>query len=243
MKIGVIIQARTGSTRLPNKVLLPFYEKETILDIIVKKLKELQLPIVLATSTSTSDNILREFAEKHGVYFFQGDEHNVLKRFVDAAVEFDFDVIIRVCADNPFLSIEFAKQLVESYKRNPVEYSSFFTSQHIPVIKTHYGVFVEIVKLTALQKVLDLTTEKLYLEHVTNFIYAHPNLFSISSLPMPFPECDHIRLTIDTLDDFNFVNDIYRQYKNTSVSNLIASLTSNNEALDKMRAQILFNTK
>jgi spore coat polysaccharide biosynthesis protein SpsF len=243
MKIGIIIQARTGSTRLPNKVLMPFFEEETILDIIISKLKKLQLPIVLATSTNANDNILIEFAEKHGIYFFQGDENNVLKRFVDAANEFDLDTIIRVCADNPFLSVEYAEQLIANFKTNPADYTSFFTSQQIPVIKTHYGVFVEIVRLSALQKVLNLTDEKLYLEHVTNYIYANPNLFSISKVPLPFPECDNIRLTIDTPDDFKFVNALYCQYKNTTVSELISTLVSNDAALEKMKAQILFNTK
>jgi spore coat polysaccharide biosynthesis protein SpsF len=243
MKIGIIVQARTGSTRLPNKVLLPFYENQTILDIIIDKLKLLQLPIVLATSNAALDSILSKAAEKHNVCFFQGDEDNVLKRFVDAAIKFELDVVIRVCADNPFLSVEYAQQLIAQYSAKAADYVSFFTSRDVPVIKTHYGVFVEIVRLEALQRALDLTNDKFYLEHVTNFIYTNPNLFSVSKVSMPFVECDNIRLTIDTLDDFKFVNDLYCQYKNTPMSELISILASNEVALEKMKAQILFNTK
>ena len=60
MKTGIIVQARTGSTRLPNKVILPFYKDQCILDIILQRLKTLSYPLVVATSNHTNDKLLKE---------------------------------------------------------------------------------------------------------------------------------------------------------------------------------------
>ena len=64
MQTGIIVQARTGSTRLPNKVLLPFYKEQCILDIILQKLKTLNYPVVVATSSHPNDNKIVKAAKK-----------------------------------------------------------------------------------------------------------------------------------------------------------------------------------
>jgi spore coat polysaccharide biosynthesis protein SpsF len=105
MKIAIIIQARTGSTRLANKMLKPFYQNQTILQIIIENLKrDIDLPIILATTNNPNDDCLEQVAEENGIFCFRGSEENVLQRFIDAAHQYQVDVIIRVCADNPFLN-------------------------------------------------------------------------------------------------------------------------------------------
>ena len=64
MKIGIIIQARNGSTRLPKKVTLPFYNNQSILEIILIKLKKLSLPIVIATTTNPEDDNISLIAKR-----------------------------------------------------------------------------------------------------------------------------------------------------------------------------------
>ena len=97
MQTGIIVQARTGSTRLPNKVLLPFYEGKGILELTITKLRNnSKLPIVIATSKNSSDEKIIQLAKKSCVEFFSGSEKNVLERFIDAAVVLQVHVLVGV---------------------------------------------------------------------------------------------------------------------------------------------------
>lgn len=104
MRDGIIIQARTGSTRLHNKILLPFYGEQRIIDILIGNIKQACAgkTIVLATTDRPQDDILEEVAREAGICCYRGDENNVLDRFIQAAAEFNLDRFIRVCSDNPF---------------------------------------------------------------------------------------------------------------------------------------------
>ena len=80
--IGIIIQARMTSTRLPGKVLKPFQDNSTILGRLCKNLKLLHLPMIIATSTNPDDDRIVEFCKKNKIQYFRGEEQNVLKRFL-----------------------------------------------------------------------------------------------------------------------------------------------------------------
>ena len=105
MKECIIIQARLSSTRYPGKVLEPFFEKKSILEIQLETIAKVcpDLKLVVATSTNTADNVLEAFCKSKGVDCFRGSEDNVLQRFVACAKYFDAQKIIRICSDNPFL--------------------------------------------------------------------------------------------------------------------------------------------
>jgi spore coat polysaccharide biosynthesis protein SpsF len=210
-KIGIIIQARTGSTRLPSKVVLPFYKENTVLDILLAKIrKHFSYPVVVATSLNPQDDIIQNICESNHVECFRGDELNVLKRFVDCADRFEFTTLVRICADNPFLDMAFMQELIDAHLTTIADYTSFFTSELVPVIKTHYAVFCELVELKALKEVMNITSEQLYLEHVTNYIYTHPELFKLHLLPMPlFLEHTKVRLTLDGIEDWDILTDLY----------------------------------
>ena len=107
MKDGIIIQARTGSTRLHNKILLPFYGEQRIIDILIANIKQAcpDKCIVLATTNRPQDDVLAETARQAGILSFRGDEDNVLDRFIRAAEVFGINRFIRVCSDHPKLSI------------------------------------------------------------------------------------------------------------------------------------------
>ena len=67
-KTKIIIQARTGSTRLPQKMILPFYENEGIFSLLLKKLTITfdKNDIILATSVNENNDVLVEIAERYG---------------------------------------------------------------------------------------------------------------------------------------------------------------------------------
>lgn len=210
--IGFIIQARTSSTRFPNKVILPFYQNKNILEIIINKLKQnFNYPIVVATSTNPADLKIREIAENAGTQIFHGDENDVLNRFIEASETFKMDQIIRICADNPFLDISLLKEIL-SYTNEDFDYiaQSVFG---IPSMKTHYGIWCEYIKVEALKKVEQLTNLSLYREHVTNYIYSNPSIFKIKLINADYiaNKLNNIRLTVDTKSDFVAASYIFRQ--------------------------------
>lgn len=205
MKTGIIVQARTGSTRLPNKVILPFYKDRCILDIILQRLKTLSYPLVVATSNNTNDNQIIEISKRNNIQAFKGSEENVLERFINCAKENSFSNIIRVCADNPFIETSLIEELVDKN----VDYSAHYF-QEKPSIQTHWGVFSEFVSRAALEKIQSLTKEKTYLEHVTNYIYQNPEFFTISKMKPPVLfQANDIRLTVDNADDFKLAQELY----------------------------------
>ncbi|WP_052143683.1 cytidylyltransferase domain-containing protein [Wocania ichthyoenteri] len=211
----VLIQARTGSSRLPGKVLLPFYKRKSILEILINQLRKTNIKCVVCTSTNYDDNRIIELADRLKVSWFRGSEHNVLERFVNAGNEFKAKGIIRICADNPFLNIGFLNEMIETWKTSEsLDYLSYKNHRNIPVIKTHLGLFAEIISLGAMERTLKLTTAKTHLEHVTNFIYENDHIFKINLLDAPdivFNE-DEIRLTIDNNEDFINAQKVYTKF-------------------------------
>lgn len=209
---GIIIQARTGSTRLPNKMLLPFYKGLGIFENLLKRLGEssISIPIIIATTNRESDNELVEISKKYGFNYFRGDEDNVLERFIGAAEYFKINNIIRLCADNPLIDIEAIEHQLNTVN-NDVDYYCYSTKDKKPTIKTGYGFWTEMVTLNALKKIASRTNEKIYLEHVTNYIYLHVEDFNIQykEIDSKIEEISGMRLTVDTAADFKLLKDIY----------------------------------
>ncbi len=207
----IIVQARTGSSRLPSKVILPFYNKKCILEIIINKLKEkYNYSIVVATTTNQSDNVIESLSKKLNVQVFRGNENNVLNRFIGCAESVKAETLVRVCADNPFLDLELMSEIIEQHMSSFADYTSFITQNGMPVIKTHYGIFAEVVELSALKKVEQHTTNSLFLEHVTNYIYLNPSEFELNFIPIPeFLSDKHIRLTLDSKEDWEVLTELY----------------------------------
>lgn len=238
--ITFIIQARTNSSRLPNKVILPFFEDKCILEIIINNL-QINFPnhkIVIATTLNQSDDKIVDLANSLNVFCYRGSETNVLKRFVEAAKEFNAHHIVRVCADNPFLHMDFIKKLIDIFHQNPnFDYYSFKNFEGTPVIKTHFGLFVELVKLSALEKTLKLTNEDVFLEHVTNYIYSNETFdIYLEELPEFLYFRKDLRFTIDDEVDFESLKEIYKIYQNQNfdLNKMITFIDSNIELKEKM---------
>ena len=173
---GIIVQARLGSTRLPQKMSRRFYAEDSLLSYLLKRLLKSKYPVYVATSTAEADKEIVAIAEQLGIPSFRGSEQDVLQRFIDAASHFHLDKIIRVCADNPFISIEDLDLLGEMLDAGTEDYVCFKTSQGIPTIKTHYGFWGEGVTLNSLKNVAKWSKEKMDHEHVTIYIYSNPTL-------------------------------------------------------------------
>ncbi len=246
---GIILQARTGSTRMPQKVILHFYQEKSILDLLLEKVKKLGVPVVLATTVNPSDDRICALAAKHEVPVFRGSENDVLDRFIQAARQFGFSKIIRVCADNPFLDFAGMQTLIAEFSNSNADYLGFQLAGNKPSILTHFGFWTEAVSLDALEKAQKLTVEKLYHEHVTNFIYGNPALFNVQFIqadPLVFSRTD-IRMTLDTPEDFEIQQKIYaaisKEKPNFGIPEIVSWLDQHPEILELMKMEILKNQK
>lgn len=249
MKSAVIVQARTGSTRLPSKMILPYIEKKCLAEVVLENLIQIfsKEKVILATTTNPNDDALETIATKMGVKCFRGDEDNVLDRFIKAAGENDLTHIVRVCADNPFVLQQPALNLWEYGHQSNADYIGYFFSSGLPSIKSHSGFFAEWVSVEALKRVSDLTQEKLYVEHVTNYIYANPELFTIEKMTIEDEDfCGKVRLTIDTQEDFNISTELFETFANfeeITVESLKDAVMKNPDYLERMQRVIQQQTK
>ena len=238
MKDGIIIQARTGSTRLHNKILLPFYGEQRIIDILIANIKQAcpDKCIILATTNRPQDDVLAEVAHQAGILSFRGDEDNVLDRF------------IRVCSDNPFLRPETFNTFFAEHNFCPADYIAYGFADGRPTIKSHLGLYSELTTIDALRRAAVSTQEKLYIEHVTIYLYTHPEKFKVRLLPLP-AELEgrfDLRVTLDTMEDFTLLQELYATfYEKTdrSVHALLQLVASHPEYRAKMLENIAQNEK
>ena len=197
LALGVIIQARMGSTRLPGKVLKPIHNR-TLLEHVLFRLSHLRhdVFVVVATTDSPKDDVLESFCMKNKVQYFRGSESNVLERYYLCAKKNNFSQIIRLTADNPFTDINALDQLIGLHLESKADFSHSFRS--LPI-----GVGAEIFSLEALEASYREGKEFHHLEHVDEFLLENPARFKTTELQVVGernkPE---IRLTVDTEEDY-----------------------------------------
>lgn len=250
MKDGIIIQARTGSTRLHHKILLPFYKEQRIIDILISRMVALYPDkcVVLATTNRPQDDVLEEVARQWGIACFRGDEDDVLSRFIGAAEAFGLDRFIRVCSDNPFLQVESFQRFFDEHTASPADYIAYGFADGRPTIKSHLGLYAELTTLDALKRAAAETHEKLYIEHVTIYLYTHPERFNVRLLALP-EELEgrlDLRFTLDTLEDFTLLQTLYAtHYEETdrSVAALLGLVEAHPDYRHKMLENIARNEK
>jgi spore coat polysaccharide biosynthesis protein SpsF (cytidylyltransferase family) len=249
MKLGIIIQARLGSTRLPDKIILDFDKGESVMDIIIGKIKSRfsQYPIILATGDSPKNSKLIEFSSKHNIHFFMGSENNVLSRFIEAAELYDLTHVIRICSDNPFIDMDLLDELLSIPDKFSYDYISFKNDDGVPVIKSHFGLFAEFVSVSGLRKAMSTEgNNSHYIEHVTNYLYENPAEFGLKLIDLPkvISGRHDIRLTLDTQRDFNILSDLYTKTKNMNLDYIIGFIDENNDQyIDEMLINIKNNSK
>ncbi len=245
-KTKIVVQARTGSTRMPGKIVQPVDGNNTFLHILLSRLKYVghAVETIVATSTAPNDDVIEKIGKDMGSPVFRGPENNVLDRFIQCAQQHDIQTIIRICSDNPFIDLERLSELIDAYSGE--DYLSFEVNGK-PCILTHYGFFAEIVSYNALLQI-HKSAQPNCIEHVTNCIYTQPHKFNIKLIPISIP-LQNIRCTLDTPQDFDVLKEIYFEWhRNVEIGNqdfhsLIEFLESKPDLLHNMKQQIKQNDK
>lgn len=200
-----ILQARMSSTRLPGKVMKPLAGRP----MIERQLERLRRcatlqRIIVATSLDASDDPLAAHLGEIGVDVFRGSLTDVLDRYVGAARAFDLTgQVVRLTADCPLADPGVIDDCVRRHAELGVDYCSNGRRRTYP-----HGLDVEAFKLDALLAAWREATDPYDREHVTPFIYRHPERFTLADLTQGRDE-GHLRWTVDTPEDFAFVERVY----------------------------------
>ena len=208
MSLGIIIQARSGSKRLPNKVLLKI-DKKNLLEHVISRIKSTKFKkkIIIATSSLAKDKKIIQCAKKNNCYFFSGEEKNVLKRYYIAAKKHNLNIIIRVSADSPFIDPVILEKAFNIFKSNKYDYVSNIIKPSFPK-----GMSVEIFSFDCLEKTFLQAKSDTYKEHVTKFMYRKQSNFRTKNFGLKI-SLRRFKFAVDTKKDFLKVNKIYDKLK------------------------------
>ena len=173
MSFAAIIQARMDSSRLPNKVLLN-YKNLSPLSILIKRLGKSKYlkKIIIATTTKESDNKIVDFCKQNKVFFFRGNENNVLQRYYLAAKKFKVKKIIRITSDCPLVDYRILDKMIKNFEKKKIDY---YTNAYPLPCRYPDGMDIEIFTFKTLKKTFEkaiLPSEK---EHVTTYMWREDN--------------------------------------------------------------------
>lgn len=200
-----ILQARMSSTRLPGKVMRPLAGRP----MIERQLERLRRcatlgRLIVATSDQASDDPLADHLERIGVAVFRGSLHDVLGRYVGAAEAFGANgLIVRLTADCPLADPDVIDACVRLHAVRGADYASNGRRRTYP-----RGLDVEVFNLEGLLAAHAEAADPYDREHVTPFLYRHPERFTQAELIQDRDE-SALRWTVDTPEDFAFVERVY----------------------------------
>ncbi|NLL49499.1 MAG: NTP transferase domain-containing protein [Firmicutes bacterium] len=206
-RVRIVLQARTTSSRLPAKVLLPLGGMPLAI-LCAKRLNSSGHEVVLATSNSASDDFLAANANRAGIQVFRGSLDDVLSRFLDCTSDLkDDDLVVRATADNPLPDGDFVEQLISAFERSGQDYlGTSSPSDGLP-----YGLSAEIFTIGALRKKAKNNQDLLAREHVTTELRREAGTNGIVPQGL-FLDKDYsdLRVTVDTLEDYLFMVGLFQ---------------------------------
>jgi len=206
MKFLAIVQARMGSTRLPNKV-MKLIDGAPMIEILLSRLSMSQEidQIIVATSVDKRNIPLVEHVEKLGYACEQGSENDVLERYIKAAAKHGADVIIRITGDCPLVDPHLVDQVINQFKATNVDY---FSNTNPPTYPD--GLDIEVFTFKALEQASQETTDAFDREHVTPYL-RKPNKFKTEAMQHS-EDLSALRWTVDEPSDFELIEKVFQHF-------------------------------
>jgi spore coat polysaccharide biosynthesis protein SpsF len=228
--IDCIIQARTGSTRFPNKILNNITQDKNVLEFLLDQLQYSKLinKIIVATTISEKDDSIVDLCKNKNIKFFRGDELNVLKRYYDCAQEFHSQNILRITSDCPLIDPELVDNGIEKFLDGGYDYITNSLEETFP-----HGLDFQILKFDVLKYVFEnaeLYSEK---EHVIPYILNNPGKFKIYNIKNE-KNFSNFRITVDWPDDLELIKKIIERTENRPIlmKNIVEILNKNPELME-----------
>jgi len=174
-KVVVIIQARMKSSRLPGKVMLQVL-KRPLLSYLLERVGEVGTTneMIVATGNHPDDQPIVELCQEQGIRVFRGSDEDVLDRYLQAAREYHADVVVRITADCPLIDPNIIERVIRFYLDNTYDYVSNTLVRTYP-----RGMDAEVFSRTTLEKTAYEAKAASEREHVTLFMYRHPEMFRL----------------------------------------------------------------
>lgn len=201
----LVTQARSGSTRLPGKVLKEVGGK-TLLQIHLERLQKCKniSEIIVATTVKDEDSVIYNHAIDWGFNASRGSELDVLDRFYQAVKDKKANWIVRVTSDCPLLDPALVDKVITFVQEKDVDYGSNGLIENFPD-----GQDIEVFKFSALEMAWKNARLKSEREHVTPYIRNHSenqgdNLFTMINYPCKY-DFSKIRMTVDEPKDFDLI--------------------------------------
>ena len=209
MKTLAIVQARMGSTRLPGKVLMSLGGKTVLARVVQRLRRAVRLrKIVVATSISKQDDAIVSECDRIQVQCFRGSEHDVLDRYYRCAETYAATAMVRITADCPVMDPQLVDLTIRRFLKNPCDYASNALVPSYP-----RGLDVEIFTMGALGRAWREARRPYEREHVTPYLYEHPELFRLVSVKAD-ADYSQYRWTLDTVEDLELLRTIYSRFPN-----------------------------
>ena len=209
MKYLVLIQARCGSTRLPNKVLKDLCGKPALQRMIERVQRSKLVDEVMVVTSIEKNNLpILKLCSEIGIRIGIGSEDDVLDRFYQTAKLLKPEYVIRLTADCPCFDAELLDQAISEMKPDS-DYMAMTSESFAD------GLDLEIMKYTALEKAWRDANHSFEREHVTQYIVRRPEMFKLQNFESPIGYFGDHRWTVDEPEDFDVVQRIYQFFLST----------------------------
>ncbi len=228
--IVAIVQARSGSSRFPNKVFSKL-GNNTLIEWVFHRVSMSKYvnSTILATTVNSKDDDLESWAIKKGIKFHRGSEEDVLERFYLCARRFKASHIVRITADDPLKDPQIIDRHISILLENRnLDYCSNTLEPSYPE-----GLDVEVFTLSSLEKAYKNSTKSSEKEHVTPYIWKNTDLFNIYNVSYK-EDLSHLRWTIDWPEDLVVIDKIMKGFDyniETNYEEIIQYVKSNKRLL------------
>lgn len=212
--IGIVIQGRVKSSRLPKKILKKIDDK-TLIEWIIKRVKKTNVKnIILATGNIKENLELKKICYNEKIKFFKGSEQNVLERFYKVSKKYKLDAIIRVCADNPFIDSDEINLLIKEFKKTKAKKDYYFNHRNYKNTTYADGFGAELLKFSTLESLVNLVKDNFHREHVTSFIWSNKKNYKMFPCKTNIDKkYHHVVCDINTKSDFKKIETFIKEKK------------------------------
>lgn len=206
MKSLAILQARVSSSRLPGKVLLPILGEPMLFRQIERIRRAGRIDhLIVATSTDQSDDVLVGACAARGIPCARGSLDDVLDRFVQCALPYQPETVVRLTGDCPLADPQLIDAMLQGFEESDYDYLSNASPPTFPD-----GLDVEVMRFSCLieaHREAKLPSER---EHVTPFLRAHPERFRLGN-HVADVDRSGLRWTVDEEQDLEFIRSVYQR--------------------------------
>jgi spore coat polysaccharide biosynthesis protein SpsF len=199
---GIFVQVRLGSTRLPSKALLPL-PGGCLIQHVMRSLAAVPAAVRALLTDGRSLAGLRPLALAEGFEICAGPDEDVLARYCTASRSFGTERVIRATGDNPLTSARLARDIIAEHEKAGADLSHY--------LGVPWGSGIEVVTAEALFEAERDSTRQDEREHITTFVYRHPERFRILEAPAPpYAAYAEGRVTVDTPADMDVVTRLFK---------------------------------